>query len=105
MYRCLPSEARHTTIFSSMTIWDKGGVNINTGEAGENIDCPVCVVLLYFQYWCPAGSGGEEGAGWGFLFTIRSSFLVTFVLSLVVFFVWMINASSDPPWNSYTMDS
>ena len=100
MYRCLPSEARHTTIFSSMTIWDKGGVNINTGEAGENIDCPVCVVLLYFQYWCPAGSGGEEGAGWGFLFTIRSSFLVTFVLSLVVFFVWMINASSDPPWNS-----
>ena len=41
-------------------IWDKGGVNINTGEAGVNIDCPVCVVLLYFQYWCPAGSGGEE---------------------------------------------
>ena len=68
MYRCLPSEARHTTIFSSMTIWDKGGVNINTGEAGENIDCPVCVVLLYFQYWCPAGSGGEEWGGMGLSF-------------------------------------
>ena len=51
MYRCLPREARHTTIFSSMTIWDKGGVNINTGEAGENIDCPVCVVLLFFFFF------------------------------------------------------
>ena len=39
------------------------GVHINTGEAREKIDCPVCVVLLYFQFWCPAGSGEEEGAG------------------------------------------
>ena len=73
-------------------------MNINTGETGEQIDCPVCVVLRYVQYWCPAGSGGEEGED-----GMRLSFCKTklrscyFVFVYFVFFDRVINVISDPP--------
>ena len=84
-----------------LTIEEKWSINM--GEAGEKTDCPVSVVLLSVPVWYPAGSGGGGGC---FLFTIRSSVLVTtsvlFVLFvLVVFFDRVINAISGHSWNSY----
>ena len=78
-----------------LTIEEKWSINM--GEAGEKTDCPVSVVLLSVPVWYPAGSGG--GGGGCFLFTIRSSVLVTtsvlFVLFVfVVFFDKVINAIS-----------
>ena len=87
-----------------LTIEEKWSINM--GEAGEKTDCPVSVVLLSVPVWYPAGSGGGGGGGGCYLFTIRSSVLVTtsvlFVLFvLVVFFDRVINAISGHSWNSY----
>ena len=78
-------------------------MNINTGEAGEKIDCPVCVVLRYFQYWCPAGSGGEEREDGMRLSFYKTKFRYYFVFVYLSFLKGLLTPSATLPRSSYTI--